>query len=233
MSIFNGGVGRSLLSVAMVSMAGALLLGCGGKPTYSGFLSDYDKLKSGSAHKRDFFYRNESVRILDYDALLVDPVQMYFTKDARGQDLNEEALAELTAYFDEQFLEVMSEWFAFTDAPGEGVARVRIAMTDVRPSKVLFDIVPHSKILGLNQGGATIEAEVIDSVTGAQLLAVVDRGWGNNLRLLPEFDTLDDARNVIDQWMRIFQKNLQNWADENLAAEAEMSSSSEGASAGD
>ena len=126
--------------------------------------------------------------------------------------MNEEALAELTSYFDLNFRALVSEWFALSDAPGEGVARVRIAVTDVRPSKPLFDIVPHSKILGLNQGGATIEAEMVDSVSGEQIVAMVDRGWGNRLRPLPKFDTLDDARKVIDEWMRVFRSNMEDMA---------------------
>jgi len=91
---------------------------------------------------------------------------------------------------------------------------VRIAVTDVRPSKPLFDIVPHSKILGLNTGGATIEAEMVDSATGEQILAVVDRRWGNRLRPLPKVDTLDDARKVIDEWMRVFRENMEEWESE-------------------
>lgn len=193
-------------------------VGCSGKPSFSGFLSSYDQLESGRKQHRDFYYRNAEVNPFEYKVVLVDPVQVYFTKDAAGRDLNEKALAELTSYFDLNFRALVSEWFALSEAPGDGVARVRIAVTDVRPSKPLFDIVPHSKILGLNQGGATIEAEMVDSVTGAQILAIVDRGWGNRLRALPKFDTLDDARKVIDEWMRVFRTNMEDLAEAEASA---------------
>jgi len=215
-----------LVGVAAMALAGP---GCGGKPGFAGFLSSYDRLETGSSFDRDYYYRHETIDPFDYEAVIVEAVQVYFTEEARGRDLNEDALAELTTHFDEGFRELMDERFDLAAAPGEGVARVRIAVTDVRPSKPLFDIVPHSKILGLNTGGATIEAEMLDSVTGEQILAVVDRRWGNRLRPLPKVDTLDDARKVIDEWMRVFRENLEEWekngTDDRLTREASVSES--------
>jgi hypothetical protein len=62
--------------------------------------------------------------------------------------------------------------------------------------------------MGAGIGGASMEAEVVDSMTGEQIGAVVESKKGSNIPFanLGEWDA---ARQVIDDWAKRFKKNLQ------------------------
>ncbi len=48
------------------------------------------------------------------------------------------------------------------------------AITEIKKTKVVFNIEPRMKMLGLGLSGASMEAEAVDSVTSERILAVVD-----------------------------------------------------------
>ena len=60
---------------------------------------------------------------------------------------------------------------------------------------------------GAGLGGASMEGEVVDSVTGKQLGAVVQSGKGNQFEL-DTFSELDDVKDVIDSWAEAAGKRL-------------------------
>ena len=86
-------------------------------------------------------------------------------------------------------------------------ARVRIALTDVKKSKWYLSLHPVSKLTGSGTGQATMEGELLDSVTGAQIAALVESQRGNQFEL-DTFSELDDARDAIDQWTIRFLVSL-------------------------
>ena len=94
-----------------------------------------------------------------------------------------------------------------TDQPGVGVARLRLAMTNIKQGKWWASIHPGSKLAGAGTGGASMEGEVIDSVTGKQLAAVVRSGSGDQFEL-DHFDRLDDIKDVINKWAKDAEKRL-------------------------
>ena len=64
-----------------------------------------------------------------------------------------------------------------------------------------------SKLTGAGTGGASMEGEVVDSVTGKQLAAVVKRGKGSQFTLNVG-STAKDVETVIDQWAKEAEERL-------------------------
>jgi hypothetical protein len=60
------------------------------------------------------------------------------------------------------------------DEPGPGVGRLRWALTDLDKTKTGMRLLPQSRLLGLGHGGATVEAEMHDSMTGTIVARGVD-----------------------------------------------------------
>lgn len=94
---------------------------------------------------------------------------------------------------------VEGQGLGVVDRPGVGVARVRLALTDVAKSTWWQKIHPASRMTGAGTGGAAMEGEVIDSVTGEQVAAIVQAGQGNQFDF-SAFSTLADVKNAIDAW---------------------------------
>ncbi|HZW10514.1 MAG TPA: DUF3313 domain-containing protein [Phycisphaerales bacterium] len=181
-------------SAGVVAGAALVLGGCASKPkpTQSGFLSTYERLESRDA------YRSEHVspELARYERFIVHPVEVRVEPDL----LTADDLAGLAEHFHSACVRVLeAEGLIVTGEPGEGVARVRLALTDIAKSTPWQKIHPGARFAGAGTGGAAMEGEIVDSITGEQLAAVVRADSGNQFNLTA-FSTVDDVRGAIDKW---------------------------------
>lgn len=180
----------------------ALVAGCASKPalTQTGFLSDYSQLEPVDSDRM----RYESPAATQYHSFVVQPVQILVPAGTFDSDEQ----AELAQYFRQAFEDAIADsGYAIANSPGTGVASVRLALTDVATSTWWKKIHPVSRAIGAGTGGGAMEAEVVDSVTGDQIAAVIQAGSGNQFRLT-NFSTIADVKSAIDGWARIAAQRL-------------------------
>ena len=180
-----------------------LICACAAPPVseidQSGFLSDYSKLEKIDDNMLRFV--DESAG--DFSSFIIDPVVITFRQPPDEQVFTDEELSEITEYYDEAVIEALSkdEGYPIVEYPGPGVARLRIGITNVEETIGILNITIYTKITGLGLGGASFEGEIIDSVTGKQLAAVVR--WGTGSRILKAGIThMGDAKIAIDRWAK-------------------------------
>jgi hypothetical protein len=147
--------------------------------------------------------------VASYSGFIVDPVPVRFYKGAKSEGkLTDEQITDLTNYMHTKIVEaVQSAGKKVAYQPAAGVARIRVALTDMEKSSAV-SILPQASLLGAGIGGASMEAEVVDSMTGKQIGAVVESKQGSRM----PFANLGDwtaAKNVIDSWAARFQKRLE------------------------
>ncbi len=165
----------------------------------SGFLSDYSKLEKIDDNMLRFV--DESAR--DFSRFIIDPVVITFRQPPDEQVFTDEELSELTEYYEEAVIEALSEdeGYPIVEYPGPGVMRIRIGITNVEETIGILNISIYTKITGLGLGGASFEGEIVDSVTGEQLAAVVR--WGTGSRILKAGIThMGDAKIAINRWAK-------------------------------
>ncbi len=165
----------------------------------SGFLSDYSKLEKIDDNMLRFV--DESAG--DYSSFIVEPIVITFRQAPDEQVFTDEELSEITEYYDEAVIEALSkdEGYPIVEYPGPGVARLRIGITNVEETIGLLNLSIYTKITGLGLGGASFDGEIVDSVTGKQLAAVVR--WGTGSRILKAGIThMGDAKIAIDRWAK-------------------------------
>ena len=81
---------------------------------------------------------------------------------------------------------------------GKRVARIKVALTAVDETVGALNLTIYTKVTGAGLGGAAMEGEILDSVTGEQLSAVVQ--WGNGSRILRAgYTKLGDAKLQINK----------------------------------
>jgi hypothetical protein len=198
--------------VASVILAG--IYGCFGppSPTTVGFLSDYSNLQPVS---------DSSYRYLDktaqgkYTAFMVDPVAVHFNEGAKAikakseGKVTEKDMMDLANYFHDAIVKAILEaGYSVTYQPGSGVARVRAAITDMEETNVILSAIPMTRVAtGAGVGGASMEAEFVDSMTGKQFAAVVEAKAGSRV----PFSGLSEwggARSAIDEWAKRLKDRL-------------------------
>lgn len=188
-------------------LVGSLLVlllsyGCASKPeaVKTGYLSDYSLLEPEGESRIAF----RSPRLGTYTAFIVDPIEIRLPEGK----LSAEDRAEAARYFRRSLVRLIEEeGLGVTETPGVRVARMRVALTDIAKSTWWQKIHPVGRLSGAGTGGAAMEAEVVDSVTGEQLAAVVQSGAGNQFNMTA-FSTLDDVKGAIDAWSQRAARNL-------------------------
>lgn len=192
---------RLMLGLWVICLA-AWSGGCANKPaaTPSGFLEDYSQLQQDGESRMVF----ASPRLASFDAFIVDPIELRVAPTK----LSPEDQAEAARYFRQSaIVSLLSQGLAVTDRPGVGVARVQIALTDIAQSTWWRKVHPLWRSMGAGTGGAAMEAQVVDSVTGQRLAAVIQSASGNQFDFTA-FSTLADVKSAIDKWADTGRKEL-------------------------
>ncbi len=86
--------------------------------------------------------------------------------------------------------------------------RIRIAITDIKKTTAVANIHPAMKMSGIGLGGASMEAEAVDSVSGERVGAIVDSQSGGRLGITAGLKKYGHAQQVMDGWVERFVKRL-------------------------
>ncbi len=193
---------RPLGGVALV-VSVFQLTGCASAPPrMTGFLRDYSKL----VKDQDGALRYIDPELRGYSGFIVAPVQIRTQRTPPV--LEQSQRAEVARYMRDSLRKALREvGFRLTETPDSKIGLIRVAITDVQKSKWYLNLHPVTKLTGAGLGGASMEGEVVDSVTGKQLGAVVQSGKGNQFEL-DTFSELDDVKDIIDRWAEAAAKRL-------------------------
>ena len=201
-------------SLLMVLAVGLMLIqfGCGSKEiAKTGFLTDYSRLEKESSSSLRYINK----RALDkYSNFMIDRVEVHFHKGSKAIEertkgkLTQQQIDDLTNYMHSKILEAVREsGNRVAYQPAAGVARLRLALTDIDRSTAA-SLLPQAKLAGAGIGGASMEAEIVDSMTGEQIGAVIESRIGSRIPFsnLGEWDA---AKQVMDDWTKKLQKRLE------------------------
>lgn len=203
--------GAGLLMILTLGVA-AIQCGCDSQNIQrTGFLSDYSKLKRYS--DTSFRYIPPESTIRRYSKFIIDPVEVHFhtgstaIKERTKGRLSEYDVRDLRSYMHNAVKKALSERYNIVYQPGPGVIRISIALTDLKKSKIMQNIVPGTKLFGTGLGGASLEAEFVDTQTGLQVAAIVESQPGNRFSL-DGTSTWGDAKAVMDDWSQRIRRRL-------------------------
>lgn len=174
----------------------------------SGFLGDYSQFKPSGEIKGALVYEHPTKTLRDYNKFIVEPIAVHFAPGAEGVTIDPAKLFELVQYFHGQAVKALRKKYQVVNNSGPGVLRIRAAITGIEKSIPLLNIHPGTKVTGIGLGGASMEAEAVDSVTGGRILAIVDSQRGKRLSFFAGLSEFGHAKQVMDMWVERFMKRL-------------------------
>jgi hypothetical protein len=176
----------------------------------TGFLTDYSKLSPSpykEAVKGTLLYENKQNPLRNYNKIILSHVQIRLSKKGRDRGVDHKKLKELSSYTDEQLrAELTKSGYSVVLASGPGILLFRGVLTDVEPGVPLANIHPATVISGIGLGGASMEWELQDSLTGEVIVAIIDTRKGG--RGFDGFTKYGNAENVIEKWSKIMALRL-------------------------
>ncbi|MDH3646896.1 MAG: DUF3313 domain-containing protein [Gammaproteobacteria bacterium] len=175
------------------------------KPSQTGFLSDYSRLQEFDENHLVF----DSGKLGDYSQFIIEPVRMLYSQPEGERKFTEKELQELRAYVETRVGDALAkdDGYQLVDVPGPETATIRVGITDVDGSIGALNLLIYTKITGAGLGGASMEGEFVDSVTGEQIAAAVR--WGSGSRILRAGLThTGDAKILFNRWAKDFRQRV-------------------------
>ena len=176
--------------------------GCGSGPQpKTGFLSDYSKLQQSPDYDETMVYFNPALPLKNYNKFIVEPVKIFLSKKGKDRGVDPSKLREVADYFHEQMVaELEKSGYQVVSSAGPGTLRMKTAITEVVPAKIAMNIHPGTILTGVGLGGASAEAEFVDSQSGKVVAAGTDsqkgeRGFGGMTKY-------GNAKNVAERWAK-------------------------------
>jgi hypothetical protein len=186
----------------------------------SGFLVDYSELRPGKGGQSLLVSFDPDANFAAYTSVLIDPVTVWMRPGSDLAALPQEDLQRLSHQLRAALREQLGLEFELVEQPGPGVLRVRSAITEVRKSRVVLDMVsslPPLRILtGVGAlatgthafvGGAAIEVEIQDAESGKRLIAAVDERAGRRV-LMGETSAWADVESSFQYWAEVMRERL-------------------------
>lgn len=163
---------RVIVTAMSVVAQIAFLVGCAAtQPTQTGFLTHYEDIAPRQSGESDPAFRKTGSWETNYTGFIVEPV--VFRRDAAMPDLDAETVQTLTADYQAKLVEAFAVRFKPVTSPGPGVLRIRAAITAAERANPVVNVVTMAAVfVPVTTGGASTEAEVLDSVTGERLAAL-------------------------------------------------------------
>ena len=191
-----------LLGVLIVACVG--LYACGGQSTSSnGFLSDYSKLKKNPRYEGSRIYSNPKTPLRNYSRFIVNPVQVRLSSLGEHRSSDPDKLQEISQYAHQQFVTALQKGgYEVVTSPGPGTLVLRSALTEVAAS----ELKPRSFLMNISLGGASIEAEFADALSGEIVVAVMESQRGKITAA--GSNEYENAKNVIDRWAKRLVQRL-------------------------
>jgi len=177
----------------------AILVGlpaCGFQSTSgNGFLSDYSKLEKNPRYAGSQIYANPATPLKNYSRFIVNPVQVRLSSLGTQRHSDPGKLQEISQYAHQQFVSALqNNGYQVVTTPGPGTLILRSALTEVAPSELRSK----SYLMNISLGGASIEAEFVDALSGAIVVAVTESQRGK--KISTGSNDYENAKNVIDRW---------------------------------
>lgn len=210
-----------------------------GDYTPSGFLSSYDKLVVNTQLEDSYIYRYTGKDAAKYKRIIIDPIEIHFAKDADGKptrEMDPDDLKALTDYFREALVTAFGDEYPVVDKPAPDVIRLRIAITGLVANKPLASVVTLAvPFLWLADAGtgvvegetgstmfvgeASVEMEVMDSMSNKQLAALIETqvakkyNWTEGVQqgvtdYLRAYTTWAYTKQAMDHWAKMLRARM-------------------------
>ena len=203
---------RSRVTTALLPVSMLLVAGCAtvSPPPVSGFLGDYTGLTPDPRDRSLLWWEREDFDWTRYHGLIIEPVSVYYHPEAQGREILPDELKKLTDEFRASVVEQLGDDYPIVVDPSSDVLRIRCAITDVVPVRpALNAVTSFVGFIAIDVGGASIEVEFLDSLSGERLAAGVDRKLGSPLGGPASLARLGQARAAFDDWARELREALE------------------------
>ncbi len=188
------------LATILVLTGAVFFTGCAHMTTTrTGFLGDYGQLKSDPKDTRRLAFEKSDWKKADYASVWLEPTTVRLGP-ADEKKITAQERTELAAYCDAALKKAFEKDLKLVTKAEDGTLRLRAAVTGVDTSSPALNVVTGVLLWPLDNGGVSLEFEVLDATQGERLAALVGYSEGTPLQVIGSFSRFGHAHSGIDHW---------------------------------
>lgn len=154
-------------------------LGCASQQRrFTGFLDDYSNLTPHPSIPNALVYWNPDIDRTQYEAVLVEPVEVDFLRRSEENGAKPEDVAAFRRFVTNELISAISKHAAIATEPGANVLRLRLQIANLQLTRPTgpprYPWLPSDYALG----SASIETEARDSISGELVVGYVSPPGG-------------------------------------------------------
>ena len=184
---------------------------------FSGWMKDYDSLVYNE-ERNAFLFFNEAKRGT-YNKVILEKVAVY----SKSGEVDTKIAEQATSYLAKGLADLLENKGLAASKPGPGVLRLKLAITGAEKSKEdlkVYNFVPVAAVFRGAQAAtgnvatyidAMFEAEMVDSVSGDRVAAIVAKGIEETEKRSGDALTFDDIKPTLDKWLAQYNKTLDDY----------------------
>jgi hypothetical protein len=192
---------------------------------FSGFLGEpavYDQLKPGPEGGLKLLWVKPGLDIKKYNRFMVDSVVFFLADKADYKGIDPQEMKELADEFNKQIVAAMKDKYPIVAEPGPDVARLRVAITNIKQSRpalsAVTSVVPVGLGISLVKKGASggwtgsgetgMEGMTLDSMTNEVIGMGVDK---RQAEFEERFSKWGSAADAFKFWAENYVKSIDRW----------------------
>ena len=191
------GVGVIIISI----LAAVILTGCDFPYTVRKaefFHGDEPQFRPGPKGGVDQVDVADGVDFTKYKMVILDPVLFQFSSPAQYNAIPRGALENLRRDFQQAFTTALANAYPVVDSPRPDALRLRTLITGL--VSTVPDASADKQWTYLSAGGASMKAELLDSMTSRRVVAVIDTKTGEQLPAVQGGDEWVHTREAFTFW---------------------------------
>jgi len=204
-----------ILKAGIAGLAGLFLVSCSATSSRDqNFLTSYEGLKQESKFSDAVTSKGDVTKLRNYDKILIEEVKVYPPLEMEKKEVTQADLDRLGSLFKSSLREQFrGTRFSVVSRPGKKTLSVRAAITNLHPGDPKFfatGYIPYVGAIGTvtgllrgrnpGAGAATVEIEVIDSVTREVFFAGIDREAGSKLQPKAGMSRWGHVEAAVEDW---------------------------------
>ena len=217
---------RILMSV-VIGFAFTSSVGAAQDIPFSGFLGNpavYGLLEPGPPDGAKLRWIKKGIQPKKYNKVMVDSVIFFLGESADYKGVDPQEMKEMADAFDKHIVSALNGKHPIVSEPGPDVVRIRIAITNIQPSRpglsAITSILPSGLGISLIKKGVTggwagsgqtcIEIMAIDSMTNEVIVLAVDQ---QKAAFEQRFTKWGSAGDAFKFWSELIVDNLDRHSD--------------------
>ena len=171
------------------------------------FHGEYPDFKPGPPGGADLVEIKEEVDFKKYKTIIVDNAHFHLQSASQYNTISSHDMEELREALHKAFVDALKGSYTLVKQPRPDALRIRVVIINLVPL-----IKDASSDVPFSVGGASIKAEILDSMTNERLGAVIDTKTGYKNKAVKSMDEWEHTKDVFKFWAQ----KLRNWLDTTL-----------------